>query len=69
MVIKKKKVIDDSSSDSDDYSDSGTMVIKDTDKGPKVPASRPYKDWTVEQIQAATEAQLIISPDLKSMLD
>ena len=26
-------------------------------------------EFTVEQIQAATEAQLIISPDLKSMLD
>ena len=26
-------------------------------------------EFSVEQIQAATEAQLIISPDLKSMLD
>ena len=55
MVIKKK-VIADSSSDSEDFDGSGTMVIKDDDdKGPKVPASRPYKDWTPEQIQAEIE--------------
>lgn len=54
MVIKKK-VIDDSDSDADDSDDdydSGTMVIKDDKKGSSAPASRPYKDWSIERIQA-----------------
>ena len=66
MVVKKKVIVDSDSdlsdiSDSDEGSGNGTMVIKKTTKTKKgnkkkksleVPANRPYKDWTVEQIQA-----------------
>ncbi|MGI5970510.1 MAG: 3-oxoacid CoA-transferase subunit B [Oscillospiraceae bacterium] len=41
-------------------------VMKITDKGIVLTEYNP--DYTVEQIQAATEATLIISPDLKPML-
>ena len=42
-------------------------VINVTDKGLVLVEKHP--EFTVEQIKAATEADLIISPDLKSMLD
>ena len=42
-------------------------VIEVTDKGLVLTEYNP--EFTVEQIQAATEATLIISPDLKSMVD
>ena len=42
-------------------------VIEVTDKGLVLTEYNP--EFTVEQIQAATEATLIISPDLKSMID
>ena len=42
-------------------------VINVTDKGLVLVEKHP--DFTVEDIKAATEAELIISPDLKSMLD
>ena len=42
-------------------------VMEVTDKGLVLTEYNP--EFTVEQIQAATEATLIISPDLKSMID
>ena len=42
----------------------GVMVV--TDKGLVLTEYNP--EFTVEEIQAATEATLIISPDLKPMI-
>ena len=42
-------------------------VINVTDKGPELVEINP--DFTVDQVQAATEATLIVSPDLKPIED